>query len=83
MERAVSMGLSHPVVVETPFADKSKAEVIRLGESLGVKFELTLSCMQPVDGIHCGRCSKCRERLDAFRDAGVKDPATYAMTPPR
>ena len=83
MQRAVSMGLSHPIVVETPFADKSKADVIRLGESLGVKFELTLSCMQPVNGSHCGRCSKCRERLDAFREAGVRDPATYAMAPPR
>ena len=83
MQRAVSMGLSHPIVVETPFADKSKADVIRLGETLGVKFELTLSCMQPVNGSHCGRCSKCRERLDAFREAGVRDPATYAMAPPR
>ena len=83
MQRAVSMGLSHPIVVETPFSDKSKAEVITLGETLGVKFELTLSCMQPVNGTHCGRCSKCRERLDAFREAGLRDPATYATTPPR
>ena len=83
MQRAVSLGLSHPIVVETPFSDKSKADVIRLGESLGVKFELTLSCMQPVNGSHCGRCSKCRERLDAFREAGVRDPASYAMAPPR
>ena len=54
-----------------------KADVIRLGESLGVPFELTLSCMQPVNGLHCGRCSKCRERRDAFVEAGVEDPTDY------
>ena len=27
---------------------------------------------------HCGRCSKCRERHDAFVDAGIKDPTEYA-----
>ena len=26
---------------------------------------------------HCGLCSKCRERHDAFLDAGVADPTSY------
>jgi 7-cyano-7-deazaguanine synthase len=54
-----------------------KAEVIRLGLSLGVRFELTLSCMQPREGRHCGRCSKCRERIEAFREVGARDPAEF------
>jgi 7-cyano-7-deazaguanine synthase in queuosine biosynthesis len=33
--------------------------------------------MQPRDGVHCGRCSKCRERIDAFKKAGGGDPTTY------
>ena len=60
-----------------------KADVIRLGRTLGVPFELTLSCMNPRDGRHCGRCSKCRERRDAFAEAGVDDPTTYRNVPPR
>ncbi len=56
-----------------------KSEVIRLGVELGVDLELTLSCMNPQDGdAHCGRCSKCRERRDAFIEAGVVDPTLYA-----
>jgi 7-cyano-7-deazaguanine synthase len=30
--------------------------------------------------VHCGRCSKCRERHDAFREAGAADPTAYADT---
>ena len=52
-------------------------DVIRKGMALGVPFELTLSCMQPANGKHCGRCSKCRERREAFVAAGVADPARY------
>jgi 7-cyano-7-deazaguanine synthase in queuosine biosynthesis len=26
---------------------------------------------------HCGLCSKCRERHDAFLDAGLVDPTEY------
>jgi 7-cyano-7-deazaguanine synthase len=28
--------------------------------------------------VHCGLCSKCRERHDAFLEAGVADPTDYA-----
>lgn len=80
MEQALSIGLGFPISIEAPFSGMHKAEVIRLGVSLGVPFELTLSCMQPAEGRHCGRCSKCRERRDAFNDARVNDPAE---TPPR
>ena len=46
--------------------------------TFGVPLELTLSCMNPQGDRHCGRCSKCRERQDAFRVAGVPDPTEYA-----
>lgn len=78
MAQALSAGLAAPILIEAPFSSMHKADVIRLGRSLGVPLELTLSCMQPQGGLHCGRCSKCRERVDAFRDAGGEDPTTYA-----
>ena len=83
MSRALSLGLGTSIEVVAPFAAMHKAEVIALGQSLGVPLELTLSCMQPADGLHCGRCSKCRERRDAFREAGVEDPTKYAEVPIR
>ena len=81
--RALSLGLAMPFSIEAPFAGLRKSDVIKRGVELGVPFELTLSCMQPSGGKHCGACSKCRERSEAFRDAGVDDPAAYHETPPR
>jgi 7-cyano-7-deazaguanine synthase len=83
MSRALSLGLGATIAVEAPFAALHKADVIRKGIELGVPLELTLSCMQPGDGLHCGKCSKCRERRDAFREAGVEDPTSYRHTPIR
>ena len=48
MARALSLGLAHALPIDAPYADAGKAEVIRRGAALGVPFELTLSCMNPV-----------------------------------
>jgi 7-cyano-7-deazaguanine synthase len=83
MARALSLGLGARIAIEAPYAQRHKADVIRMGAGLQVPLELTLSCMQPVNGMHCGRCSKCRERRDAFVEAGVAYPTTYAEKPAR
>ncbi len=81
MAAALSQGLDHTISIAAPFATWHKADVIARGAELGVPFDLTLSCMNPPDDRHCGRCSKCRERLQAFDDAGADDPAHYAYRP--
>ncbi|HEY0876496.1 MAG TPA: 7-cyano-7-deazaguanine synthase [Vicinamibacterales bacterium] len=83
MSRALSLGLGAPITIEAPLLGMQKEDVIVRGRELAVPFELTLSCMQPVDDRHCGQCSKCRERRDAFRAAGLEDPAPYAAKPVR
>ncbi|HWF84002.1 MAG TPA: 7-cyano-7-deazaguanine synthase [Vicinamibacterales bacterium] len=103
MTQALSLGLAHTLRIDAPYAEVSKAEVIRKGIALGVPFDLTLSCMNPGTGlhtstgdgprygtgdgsvygdpspvpVHCGTCSKCRERHNAFIEAGLSDPTEY------
>ena len=83
MGRALTLGLKHDIHIATPLAKMDKHEVIAMGVRLGVPLELTLSCMNPQNGRHCGQCSKCRERRDAFREAGVADRTEYATQPAR
>jgi 7-cyano-7-deazaguanine synthase len=71
--------LRAPLAIVTPFRGLHKDEVIRRGRDLPL--ELTLSCARPTPaGVHCGDCSKCRERVEAFGAAGVVDRTVYART---
>ncbi len=83
LNTAFSLGLAAPIAVEAPFAGLHKEDVVKIGARLGVPFDLTLSCMNPSGTTHCGLCSKCRERRDAFHAAGISDPTTYANISPR
>jgi 7-cyano-7-deazaguanine synthase len=83
LNTALSLGLAAPIEIAAPFAHLHKEDVVRIGAELGVPFTLTLSCMNPSDTTHCGLCSKCRERRDAFHAAGIEDPTTYANLSPR
>lgn len=65
---------SGPKIV-TPLIALTKAEIIRLGVSLGVHYALTSSCYDPSpDAAPCGACDSCRLRAKGFLEAGLKDP---------
>jgi 7-cyano-7-deazaguanine synthase len=75
---AVNRSVGGDVHILTAFAGLSKTEVVRCGRHLPLQY--TMSCLQPTDGRHCGRCNKCAERRLAFGEAGVTDPTSY-LTP--
>lgn len=64
--------------IHAPLIELSKADIIRLGGSLGVDYGITHSCYDPVGGAACGRCDACALRRKGFAEAGVPDPTRYA-----
>ena len=81
------LGLDHPITVEAPLSHIHKEEL--LASNLGLPLHLTLTCSNPqLDSdprlgsdnpiLHCAECNKCRERHEAYIDAGVQDDTRYA-----
>jgi 7-cyano-7-deazaguanine synthase len=73
MANAISVGTNGSLNLELPFANMSKIDVMRLGEELGVPFELTWSCYVS-DDEPCGFCVGCTGRARAFEALGIDDP---------
>lgn len=78
---ATWVGTDSRVRLRFPFIWKPKSEIVMLGTSLDVPYELTFSCYIGKEK-HCGRCSTCLERQNAFVYACVPDPTEYLQEVP-
>jgi 7-cyano-7-deazaguanine synthase len=75
--RALSLATNNHVTLSDPFADITKADIVKRAEALQVPIGLTWSCYKG-EALQCGRCSTCVERREACAIAGVTDPTVYA-----
>jgi len=76
LEFALQMGGARNVKVNAPLARMRKSQAVDLAVALGCPLDLTWSCH--VDGdTHCGACSACIGRREAFARGKVPDPTTY------
>ena len=75
-EKTARLGTGTDVVIEAPFNNLTKSEVIKMGTELGVPFHLTWSCYLTKEK-HCGKCESCVNRKNAFEEAGISDPTEY------
>lgn len=73
-EKLISLGTKvGKIRIEAPLLKKTKADIIKIGTSLGVPYEMTWSCY--IGGKNpCGRCDSCVLRAKGFREAGISDP---------
>jgi 7-cyano-7-deazaguanine synthase len=78
-ENTAQLGTDSPIVIDAPFSDIPKSEIITLGTQLGVPYQDTWSCYINQDK-HCGQCESCRNRQNAFREANIRDPTEYLVT---
>ncbi len=66
------------IEIVTPLIQLSKAQIVKLGDDLGVDYAQTVSCYQAdAEGRACGRCDACRLRREGFAAAGLADATRY------
>ncbi len=64
--------------VRAPLVDLAKADIIKLGTSLGLDYAATVSCYRlTTAGEACGTCDSCVLRSTGFKQAGIPDPTRY------
>ncbi|MEC9376184.1 MAG: 7-cyano-7-deazaguanine synthase QueC [Pseudomonadota bacterium] len=67
-----------PIEIRTPLVSMSKADIVQLGDELGVDFVNTVSCYSASEvGLACGQCDACELRREGFIAAGIDDPTRY------
>lgn len=78
---ATKAGLEgNTINIDTPLIDLSKADIIKLGNSLGVDYSLTVSCYKANSfGEACGECDSCFLRKKGFLDAMISDQTKYQI----
>jgi len=78
IERAINLGRrpESAIEIKAPLLHLKKSEIIKLGTSLVVPFELTWSCYHSGEK-QCGVCPACRLRKKAFDELGLEDPVGY------
>jgi 7-cyano-7-deazaguanine synthase len=70
------------IQIMAPLIDMTKAQIIKLGNSLvvPVPYHLTSSCYQPnYLGEACGHCDSCILRIQGFENCGLQDPIKYRV----
>lgn len=79
LAKAIKLGTgwnNDGVNLVTPFMNKSKADIVKLGLELKVPYELTWSCYKGQE-LACGKCGTCIERLEAFNLNNTEDSIKY------
>ncbi len=66
MTEAIRLGTYAGLGILRPFIHMSKGGIAAMGQDLGVDFSRTYSCYKG-GAVHCGVCSTCMERREAFR----------------
>lgn len=76
MASAIALCDYGPPKLIAPFVTLSKADIVKIGLTLGVDYSKTWTCYKGEE-VACGKCGTCVERLEAFALNGAYDPLPY------
>jgi len=70
LSNILTKSLGRTFQILSPFSTFTKVELIQ--KSQWLPLELTFSCINPHNLLHCGACNKCAERKKAFALARIR-----------
>jgi 7-cyano-7-deazaguanine synthase len=78
MSQALKLCDWHDVTLWAPFTAWDKRKIYSWGMVYKLDYTRAWTCYNGrADGVACGRCGSCVERLHAFHDIGKEDPLPY------
>jgi 7-cyano-7-deazaguanine synthase len=81
-QKTIDLGTKPETAIKiiTPLINKTKKDIVVMGDDIGVPFHLTWSCYAENE-IACGVCDSCALRLRGFQSAGIEDKIIYMEIP--
>lgn len=73
MKSAIALCDWNDIVLEAPYIEMDKGEILKKGIGLDVNYSLTWTCYEG-EGQPCGECGSCVERAEAFSANNESDP---------
>lgn len=81
LNHVAALNRRHQIIIEAPFVDMSKSELLEWGLTNGVDYANTWTCYN--GGEHpCGICPTCSDRIQSFMSIGEQDPLLYKKPDP-
>jgi len=77
INKVTALNRRNRITIKAPLLTMSKAEIIKLGVSLGIDYADTWTCYEGKEKA-CGECTACALRLKGFIDAKIVDPVHYS-----
>ena len=76
LQVTLSLGMDHPFAIHTPLMRLTKAESVKLAQSLPGCMDALVWSHTCYEGDYppCGQCPACKLRAKGFEEAGVQDP---------
>lgn len=76
MKHVLKIGDYQHLDLYSPYQTMDKGDIAIKGKELNVDYKKTWTCYKGKK-LACGKCGACRERLEAFEKAGIKDVIKY------
>lgn len=78
LSKASELGTYNKVEVIAPFVNIYKSDLVKIGTEMSIDYSKTWSCYKGKEKA-CGLCATCQERIEAFKENGLKDPLPYEI----